>query len=86
MTVTQLRTDLRKKKPVMGAKRTLKLLKIGNLEKVYIAKNCREDIRKDIEHYAELANVELIKLDITNDELGVVCKKPFNISVLSFEK
>ena len=86
MTVTQLRTDLRKKKPVMGAKRTLKLLKIGNLEKVYIAKNCREDIEKDIEHYAELANVELIKLDITNDELGVVCKKPFNISVLSFEK
>jgi len=86
MTVAQLRVDLRKKKPIVGAKRALKLLKTGNLECVYVAKNCREDLKKDLEYYTRLANVKLIQLDITNDELGVMCKKPFNISVLAFEK
>jgi len=84
MTIEELRKDLKSKKPVFGAERAIKELKTGKLNKIYLSSNCREDIKRDIEHYARLADVKIIELDETNEDFGVVCKKPFNISVISF--
>lgn len=70
--------------PIIGTDRTLKNLKTGKLKKVLIANNCKEEIKKDLEYYAKLANVELINLDIPNDEVGLACKKQFSISVLGY--
>ena len=74
---------LKDKDLTFGTERTIKRLRIGDVKSVFIAKNCPENVRKTIKHYAKLVNVEVNELDIRNEELGVICKKPFSITVLS---
>ena len=71
---------------VIGSNRTLKLLKLSKVDKVYIAKNAPEDILNDIKYYAKLANVEVIPLSLSNEELGAILKKPFKVAVVSVLK
>ena len=59
--------------------------KMNELKKVYVSSNCPEDVLSDLEHYAKIHGVELVKLKENNEELGIICKKPFPISVLSLE-
>lgn len=73
-------------KLVIGAERAAKLLKQGKIEKVFIASNCRGDVKEDMESYARISKAELVQLDIENDELGIACKKPFSISVVGVVK
>lgn len=73
-----LKTD----KVVLGTQRTLKLLKAGSAAHVFLSSNCPEDIKKDIEYYAKLADVAVVFLKQPNDELGTLCKKPYAVSVL----
>ncbi len=77
---------LKSKKLVIGTEKTLKNLKRGKASKVYETANSPERIKEDIKQYAKLSKAELIELDVPNDELGVICKKPFSISVLSVAK
>jgi large subunit ribosomal protein L30e len=86
MSITELRRDLKAKKAIFGTDKTIKELKKGNLSRVYLARNCKESARRDIEHYCKLGKVKLVNLKEANDELGAICKKPFIISVISFLK
>ena len=61
-------------------------MKLGKIAKVYLASNCAAQVKKDIEHYSELSSVEVQNLNLNNNELRTVCKKPFSISVLSVLK
>lgn len=71
---------------VIGTKRTLKSLKLGKVQKVLVSSNCPSSVETDINYYAGLSGAELHKLEYPNDELSVICKKPFSISVLAFLK
>lgn len=82
--ISDIRTAIKNKKAIIGTERTLKSLKLGRLSKIYLSNNCAEDIKKDIMYYAKLAKVEVVELPYPNDEFGVLCKKTFSISVLSF--
>lgn len=82
----ELSEALKSKKLVFGSERTIKLLKNDKLSKIFIAKNCNEETVKEIEKYAKLNEVNIIKLEMNNEEVGAFCKKPFSISVLSLEK
>ncbi len=84
MSSIDLKKDLKEKKPIIGSDRTLKALKNGKLERIYMASNTKEDIKEDIKYYSKLANVKVIELKEDNSKLGIICKKPFNISVISF--
>ena len=81
-----MRTEIRKllgsDKLIIGTDRVLKLLRDGELKKVVIAANCKDEIAQDVTYYSGLNGVEIVKLTESNEELGVFCKKPFNISVL----
>ncbi len=84
--IEELRRLVKEKKAIVGTNRTLKLLKLGKIAKVVLAKNVPEDIRKDIEYYAKLANVEVIQLDVENVELGAMVGKPFKVTVIGIPK
>lgn len=81
--ISELKKLLKADKVILGTDRTLKLLKLGSADRVFLSSNCPEDIQKDIEYYAKLSNVPLIHLKQPNDELGILCKKPYPVSVLS---
>ena len=69
---------------VIGTGRTIKGLKLGRVQKVLLSSNCPANVEKDITYYSGLSGAEMHKLDFPNDELSVICKKPFSISVLAF--
>lgn len=70
---------------IIGTQRTLKKLKMGELKKVYVSSNCPKNVLDDVEHYTKIYNIPLIKLNESNEELGILCKKPFFISILSLQ-
>lgn len=81
--ISELKKLLKTDKIILGTDRTLKLLKLGSADRVFLSSNCPEEVKKDIEYYAKLSNVPLIHLKQPNDELGILCKKPYPVSVLS---
>lgn len=86
LTQTEIKKLIRAKDLIIGTKRTIKNLKLGKIEKVIISSNCAENIVNDLNYYADLGKAETIKVSYPNDELGIICKKPFSISVLSILK
>jgi|TARA_B100001971_G_C18164085_1_gene523137 ribosomal protein L30E len=78
----ELTKALDEKTLVLGKDRTLKKLKKGEVSKVFLANNCSDKIKEEI--LKNKNKTEIIELDISNEELNIRCKKPFNISVLSY--
>jgi len=78
----ELAKALKEKTLTIGADRTIKNLEKGKVKKVFIAKNCPNKIKDEIMKHKD--KIEVVELDINNEELNVVLKKPFNISVLSY--
>ncbi len=79
----EIRKLLGTDKLVIGTDRVVKLLRAGDLKQVLVASNCKTEVREDVEHLA--GDAEVVALDVTNEELGVFCKKPFNIQVLGIK-
>ena len=80
--ISEIKKNLDTKNIVIGTDRTIKLLKQGKLEKIFVTTNCPKKVKEDIEQYSKIAGgVEVIDLEYPNDELSVICKKPFSISI-----
>jgi ribosomal protein L30E len=77
-----LKAKVQDGKAVLGTDQVIKGLRDKSLSKVFLASNCPDGTKSDIQHYADLVNVSVVQLDLNNEELGVVCKKEFFISVL----
>ena len=71
---------------MIGTERSIKNLKLGKVEKVLLSSNCPADVEKNISYYANLSGTELHKLEYPNEELSIICRKPFSISVLALLK
>ncbi|TKJ16956.1 50S ribosomal protein L30 [Candidatus Woesearchaeota archaeon B3_Woes] len=84
--ITDIKKNLAAKKLIKGAKENIKNIKLGKISKVYISQNCPENIQNDIIKYTKIAKIDSIILNESSEELGVICKKPFSISILSFIK
>ena len=69
-------------KLVIGKEETVKLLRQGKAQKIFLASNCDPQVKDDIGQYCKLGNIECVELSQSNDEIGVLCRKPFAISVV----
>ncbi len=67
---------------VLGAKDTLKHLRSKKLCSVFVSSNCDSAVKADIERYCRIGSVEFSELDETSEDIGVVCKKSFFVSVV----
>jgi large subunit ribosomal protein L30e len=79
----EIRQAITTGKVAIGADKSLKTLKRGQAKLIIVASNCEPDVRADIEHYAKLANLPVYNFDGDGGELGLVCGKPFLVSVLA---
>jgi len=86
LTSTDIKKIIKTKNLVIGTARTIKNLKLGRVEKIIISSNCTEGVINNLNYYAGLSKAETVKVNYPNDELGIICKKPFSISVLSILK
>jgi large subunit ribosomal protein L30e len=78
----QFQVKLQEKKVIIGTERVLKALKDRKLYRVFIAKNCPATTKKDLQYYAGLAEIPVLELEMSNEELGIFCKKNYFVSVV----
>ena len=84
--ITELRKNVQSSKLVIGLREVRKMLKQDKLSRVFVASNLPEATLLGMRQSCEAANCELVELAIPNDELGVMCKKPFSIAAVGVLK
>jgi large subunit ribosomal protein L30e len=82
----EIRKLMADKRLVLGTEQVSKMVKQGKLAKVYLSANCPPALNADLKKYCALAGIECQELPVSNEELGVWCKKPFAISILGVLK
>lgn len=82
----QIRKLIEEKKVTIGTDETTRALTGGSLKRVLVASNASETTKAEIARLQAVGGVEVEHLDVPNDELGTMCKKPFSISVLGIRK
>ncbi len=80
----ELKKVLKEKTLVFGTKVTLRNLKQEKTKHVLLSANCPKVLADEIQRLAKMAGAEVTMLDIPDKEIGLVCKKRFAISVLSY--
>ena len=86
ITSAEIKKLLKAGNVIIGTEKSVKSLKLGRVQKILLSSNCPAGVEKNINYYAGLNDAEIHKLEFPNDELGVICKKPFSISVLAVVK
>ena len=84
--IAEIKKLIKEEKLVIGKDEVLKGLRTGKFEKVFVAENCPAELLEDLEKYAPMSGIEIVKTGVNNVELGDVCKKPFAIAVLGLLK
>ena len=68
---------------IIGADLTLKNLKLGKVKRVFVTENAPDAVKEEIASFSKLSGAEVVDVNLPNEEMGVLCKKPFSISILS---
>jgi large subunit ribosomal protein L30e len=74
---------MKEEKVVFGKQKTLKLMKTGKCSMAVYAENAPMELKEELEKYSELSGIPAKVFDGDNRSLGILCKKPFNISALA---
>ena len=83
---TEIKKMIKSGNLIIGTENSIKNLKLGRVEKILVSANCPANVEKNISYYAGLSGAEVHKLDYPNEELSIICRKPFSISVLALIK
>ncbi|MEK6813058.1 MAG: ribosomal L7Ae/L30e/S12e/Gadd45 family protein [Nanoarchaeota archaeon] len=84
MSLDALRKALKEKTLVYGSDATLRNLRLGKTKTIFLAKNCPALVKESIQRYSRIADVMIYALDEPSDELSLICKKKFNVAVVSY--
>lgn len=79
---TVLKFVVRTGKVVIGARKTLKMAKHSKVKYIVMVVNAPENLRQDIEYYAKISEVKVIRFPGTNKDLGTIIGKPFGVAVM----
>lgn len=82
----EIKAAMKDKKLVIGSKSVFKNLKQNIIKSVIYASNCPEGTCRDLEYYSKNFGTELKKFKGNSRQLGEICAKPFNVSVLGIKK
>lgn len=80
MSIADLREEVKKEKMIFGATSVMKLLNTKKTKKVYVTSNCPQKER--ILNLGKINGIEVVTLTETSKQIGMVCKKPFEVSAL----
>ncbi|MBS3113157.1 ribosomal L7Ae/L30e/S12e/Gadd45 family protein [Candidatus Woesearchaeota archaeon] len=80
--ISKIKKALEEKRLIIGTERVLKSLKLSRLVEVFITSNSIPEVKDQINHFANLQKVTVTSLSMDNEELGVICKKPFSVNVV----
>lgn len=84
--ITEIRNALKNDTIIIGKETVLKMLRHDKISKILLSSNVSEENEADIEHHASVAGVPVVKISVPSEELKVLCKKQYLISVLGIKK
>jgi large subunit ribosomal protein L30e len=70
----------------IGAIKALRSAKSKKAKLILLASNCPQSIREDIEYYCGLSEIPVSLFKGESSDLGALCGKPFNVSVLAIKE
>ena len=70
----------------LGANSALKSAKAKKAKLIIVASNCHQKTREDIEYYCKLSKIPVSIYKGNSLDLGAVCGKPFEVSVLTIRE
>ncbi len=76
---------IKTKKAVIGTKESMLLMKNKKCKLVVFAQNLPVELKEELENISKMTNIPIKMFNGTNKELGILCKKPFNISVIAIK-
>ncbi|MCW1296489.1 MAG: ribosomal L7Ae/L30e/S12e/Gadd45 family protein [Candidatus Parvarchaeota archaeon] len=82
----EIKKALESKELIIGKEKSMEALKKGIVKKIIFANNCMQNVKDEIIDLARINNCEFEEFNGTNMELGILCKKPFSISVIAIIK
>lgn len=80
-----IQEKVKKKEVVLGYNQVIKILKTGHPKMIVLAKNIPKERKETILHNAKLSKVEVKEFDGDNTNLGLICGKPFSVSILAIK-
>ena len=86
MAIEEIKKNLKNSRIILGTDRTIKKMKSGEISKVFLSSNCSAKVKADFDYYGKISGCPVEVLDVPNEELGLVCKKPFSVSVVGLLK
>ncbi|OYT46083.1 MAG: 50S ribosomal protein L30e [Desulfurococcales archaeon ex4484_42] len=79
----EIKTLLKTGKVIIGARKSIKALKLGKAKAVIIASLIPKYIEEDVKYYAKLGGIKIIRYKGSSYELGTLCGKPFPITTIA---
>lgn len=81
----KIQEKVRANKVILGHNRVIKAIKVKSPELIVIANNISKEKREAIEHNAKIAKIDVRVFENDSVNLGLICGKPFQVSVLAIE-
>ena len=86
MDITKLiKAGMKEGNIILGYKTVLKTMKTAHPKLVVFANNLPKEKRREVEYIARIANIEIKEYPKDNINLGLVCGKPFPVSILAIK-
>jgi len=73
---------LKVNKAILGYRQSIKFIKLDEPKMIVVAKNIPENMRKEVEHNAKVSNSKLQVFEGSSKDLGVICGKPYPVSII----
>ncbi|MBN1786129.1 MAG: 50S ribosomal protein L30e [Candidatus Methanofastidiosa archaeon] len=79
----EIRKAMETGKVIIGTDKSLVALKTGDAKIIIYANNCKKESKDDLDYYSKLGNVPTLAYKGTGVDLGMVCGKPFVVSMIA---
>ncbi len=79
----ELKAALAKGNVIFGSRSVLKMLKLKSPKMIFIASNCLESVKNDINAFAKISGARVENFDGTGKQFGIFCGKPFAVASLA---
>ncbi len=79
----ELKRILKTGKVIIGAKKSIRAIKLGKAKGVILASKIPKEIEDDVLYYARLSNIKVIRFHGSSHELGMAIGKPFPVTTIA---
>lgn len=84
--MAEIKASLKNESAILGVKDVIAALHNGSVTKIFLANNILDSPKNRITKYASISNIPVEVFKGNSYDLGVICRKPFLVSVLAVKK